>query len=98
MWIRVTSFEGTAEGFDEAMRVLNETVLPGARQLEGFKGVLSAATGDRSKGLTITFWESEQALTASEEAANQLRSQAVSAGGGSVSSVDRYEVVFDETP
>jgi len=73
-------------------------VLPAARRVAGWKGVLSLSSGDRSKGLTLTFWESEEALTDSEETVNRLRGQAAEAGGDTITGVERYEVVLDEAP
>ncbi len=98
MWVRVSRFEGGSAEFDEGMRYLQEHVLPAARQMAGWKGVLSLSSGDRSKGLTLTFWESEEALTESEGAANRLRGQAAEAGGDTITGVERYEVVLDEAP
>jgi hypothetical protein len=40
----------------------------------------------------ITFWESEEAMRASEEAANRLSQQTVDVAGGMVAGVERYEV------
>jgi heme-degrading monooxygenase HmoA len=52
---------------------------------------------ETGKGLTATFWESEEAMKASEEAADQLRDEAVGAVDGSeLVSVERYEVELDE--
>jgi len=45
----------------------------------------------------ITLWESEDALRQSEEAANQLRASADEGGGAETVSVERFEVVVDET-
>ena len=66
--------------------------------MQGWKGVLSLSSADRSTGLTLTFWESEEALRDSEEIANRLRGEAAAAGGDTVTGVERYEVVFDEAP
>ena len=99
MWVRVTKFEGgSAEQFDEGMRYIEENVLPPMRATPGFQGVLSLSTADRSAGLTLTFWESEQALQESEDAANRLRGEAAEAGGDTIAGVERYEVVMDEAP
>ena len=67
-------FEGSPEQMDELLRQAREQVLPQAKQDEGFKGL--SALGDRHSGKTlgITFWESEEAMRASEEDANRLRS------------------------
>jgi hypothetical protein len=40
----------------------------------------------------ITFWESEEAMGASEEAANRLSQQTVDVAGGMVAGVESYEV------
>jgi heme-degrading monooxygenase HmoA len=99
MWVRVTKFEGgSAEQFDEGLRQIEENVLPPLREMPGFERVISLSTADRSAGLTLTFWESEQALRESEEAANRLRGEAAEAGGDTIAGVERYEVVMDETP
>src|SRR5215204_3031715 len=68
-----------------------------SRQADGgFKGMI--ALGDRHSGRTlgITFWESEEAMRTSEEAAKRLREESAKAGGDTISSVERYEVGFFE--
>src|SRR5215204_1478651 len=54
--------------------------------------------GDRHSGRTlgITFWESEETMRASEEAAKRLREESAKAGGDTIISVERYEVGFFE--
>jgi len=78
------------------LRQVREQVLPQAKKDEGFKGMI--ALGDRQSGKTlgITFWESEEVMRASEEAANRLRSESAEAGGQTIAGVERYEVgIFD---
>ena len=96
MYARVSTFEGPPEQLDELLRHAREQVLPGARQEEGFKGMI--ALGDRQSGKTlgITFWESEEAMRASEEDADRLREESAEASGGQISGVERYEVGFFE--
>jgi len=85
-------FEGSPEHIDESLRQAREVVLPQAKQDQGFKGMI--ALGDRRSGkaLGITFWESEEAMRASEEDANRLREESAEASGGTVAGVERYEV------
>ncbi len=92
MFARVSTFEGPPEQMDEALRHVREQVLPQIQQQDGFKGLI--ALGDRQNGkiLGITLWESEQAMQASEEEANRLRSESAEAGGETVTGVERYEV------
>jgi heme-degrading monooxygenase HmoA len=64
--------------------------------MDGFKGMI--ALGDRQSGKTIgiTFWESEEAMRASEEAANRLRDESTEASGETIADVERYEVSLFE--
>ena len=92
VYARMSVFEGSPDQLDEGLRQAREEVLPRAKQMEGFKGMI--ALGDRQSGKTlgITFWESEEAMRASEEAANRLRGESAEASGGQIAGVERYEV------
>jgi heme-degrading monooxygenase HmoA len=82
MHARVSIFEaGNPDQVDERLRQARQQVLPQAKQMDGFKGLI--ALGDRQSGKTlgITLWESEEAMRASEEAANRLRSETAEASG-----------------
>ncbi len=48
------------------------------------------------KALTITVWENEDALQASVEAANRIRTGAADAADASILDVQHYELVRDE--
>jgi hypothetical protein len=74
VYARVSTLEGPPELMDEGLRQAREVVLPQGRLMDAFKGMI--ALGDRHSGKTvgITFWESEEAMRASEEAcAKSLR-------------------------
>ena len=73
VYARVSTLEGPPDLIDEGLRQAREVVLPRGRQMDGFKGMI--ALGDRQSGkrLGITFWESEEAMRASEEEANRVR-------------------------
>jgi hypothetical protein len=93
---RVSTLEGPPELINESLRQAREVVLPQGKLMEGFKGMI--ALGDRHSGRTlgITFWETEGAMRASEEAAMRLRQESAEAGGDTIVSVERYEVGFFE--
>src|ERR671910_3074813 len=93
---RVSTLEGPPELINESLRQAREVVLPQGKLMEGFKGMI--ALGDRHSGRTlgITFWETEGAMRASEEAAKRLRQESAEAGGDTIVSVERYEVGFFE--
>jgi heme-degrading monooxygenase HmoA len=96
MHARVSTFSGDPSGIDQVAAQARDVILPSAREVAGFKGMV--AMGDRTTGkvVAITFWESEQAMRDSEEVANRMRSDAAQAGGEEIVSVERFEVVIDE--
>lgn len=98
MHARVTTIEGAPDRMDDAERHIQEQTLPQLRQMEGFEGFV--ALGDRKSGklLGVAFWESEEALRATEQAVSDVRGGAAEAAGGAVASVEEYEVLFNEAP
>jgi heme-degrading monooxygenase HmoA len=96
MFARVTTFEGDPEQVDELTRLAGERVLPALKELDGFNGALGFADHQSGKVLAVTLWESEQAMRASEEAANQLRDESAEAASETIAGVERYEVTFAE--
>jgi hypothetical protein len=93
---RLSTLEGPPDQIDPGTRRVIEDILPRVQSIDGFAGVISLA--DRKSGTTklITLWTSADALTASEAAANDLRSEAAKAAGGKVAGVERYEVAVAE--
>ena len=98
MYARLTTIEGDPDKMDEATRHVQEQTLPQLQKMDGFKGFV--ALGDRQSGrvVGVSFWESEQAMQASEEVGDRTRSGAAEAVGGTVASVEPYEVVVFEAP
>ena len=98
MYARVNTIEGSPDRMDDAERHMQEQTLPQLRQMEGFQGFV--ALGDRQSGkvIGVTFWESEEALRATEPAASSVRSGVAEAAGGTVASVEQYEVLVNEAP
>ena len=92
MYARVSMFESSPDQIDEFLRQAREQVLPQAKQDEGFKGMVALTDRQSGKTLGISFWESEEAMRASEEGANRLREESAEAGKGTVVGVERYEV------
>ena len=77
----------------------------GDRLVQGFEGVTEALTAvdgfshayflvdrESGKGMSITIWESEDALNASVAKADELRKQGAEAGGSEIENVQHYEV------
>lgn len=102
MWVRMSTLQGDANQSDDEverqLKVLRENVLPSARQLDGFRGVISMGDKHSGKAVTLTFWDSEESMRASEEAANRLREQAAEEMDENIAGVDRFEVYVHEPP
>ena len=98
MHARITTIEGLPEKMDDAARHAREQTLSQLQQMDGFRGFV--ALGDRQSGklLGLAFWESEEALQATEGAVSGVRSGAAEAAGGTVAGVEQYEVVVYEAP
>lgn len=93
---RVTVVQGEVERLDEWVRYMKEQILPPAQELDGFRGLVAMADRSSGKTLTVSLWESEEALQASEDAVSQLRATAVESLGMGTPIVERYEVsVFE---
>src|SRR5918997_5177553 len=98
MHARVTTIQGSPDKMDDATGHIQEQTLPQLQEMEGFEGFV--ALGDRNSGkvLGVAFWESEEALRATEQAASSVRSGAAEASGGTVAGVEQYEVLANEAP
>ncbi len=98
MYVRIGTIQGAPDKVDDVTRQTQEQTLPQLQKMEGFKGFV--ALGDRQSGkmLGVSFWESEEALRATDEAASSVRSGAAEAADGIVAGVEEYEVFVNEAP
>ncbi len=95
MFARVSTFQGSPGGTDEATRFVRERILPAAAQLEGFLGMLLLVAPETGRTMSLTLWETEDHMRASEEAASRLRAESTEAMGEELVSVERFEVAID---
>ena len=98
IYARLTTIEGSPDKMDDASHHVREQTLPQLQQMDGFKGFAALADRHSGKVLGVAFWESEEALRATEEAVSSVRSGAAEAGGGTVAGVEQYEVFVFEAP
>jgi heme-degrading monooxygenase HmoA len=63
-------------------------------QLGGFSHAYFLTNREHSRAMSITLWDSEDALTASAERAHKMRTQATEPADASIESVESYEVVL----
>jgi heme-degrading monooxygenase HmoA len=92
VFARVSTFRGDPAQIDQGINYIRESVLPSVRpdeRLEGFYHLVDRQSG---KAISITLWESEEAMRATEEEANELRAEIANAANATIESVETYEV------
>jgi len=100
MAARISTFAGDPAKVEEGLRHAVQDVLPDARGIDGWKGIVMMIDRLTGSEKTITLWESREALDASEAAADELRTRAAEEAGQRIVSVERFEVAlaFDRAP
>jgi heme-degrading monooxygenase HmoA len=69
-----------------------ESVTDSVEQMEGFSHAYFLVDRTSDKAMSITLWESEEALSASVAKADEMRKEGTETGGGSIESVEHYEI------
>jgi len=92
VYARVSTLEGSPQLIDEGLRYLREEILPTGKDDPGFKGLIALGDRNSGKALSITLWESEEEMRATEQDANQLRRAWSESSGQEIVSVESYEV------
>jgi heme-degrading monooxygenase HmoA len=97
MHARTGTLQVSPERIDDVVSMLRDQQIPQYRDQQGYKGFTVLADRDSGTVVGISFWESEDDLQASEDLAEQARSQAADTGEASGEPrVDRYEVLLDD--
>lgn len=98
MFARVTTLTGgDPSKLEESIELARREILPRARQLQGWKGVISLADRSTGDGMLITLWDSEEAMNASSQQAKGLRAESQAPAGESETGVRGFEVMILET-
>jgi heme-degrading monooxygenase HmoA len=92
MYARVSTYEGSVEDYDAGVEKMTSDIAPQVRAMSGSAGLLTMVDRDTGQSLSITLWESEEAMVNSREAANRVRSEAATSTGSTIVSVTEYEV------
>jgi len=88
---RVSSYEGDidrlVEGFQQQATLV--------RRLDGFAGAYLLVDRAGATAMTVTLWDSEEALDASASRAAHLREEASQTADATIGSVDSFEVALE---
>ncbi|HEY8951263.1 MAG TPA: hypothetical protein VIP78_01705 [Candidatus Dormibacteraeota bacterium] len=98
MFVRASTVISDPSKADDTARFYTEQMVPAIKEQPGFLGALLMTDRATGKSLGLTFWETKEALQASEDAANKLRSQGVSLTEAQPPTVERFEVAYYGVP
>ena len=100
MFARVTTFPGLApERIKATLQEFEDKHLPRFEQQPGYRGVWAGVDFVGGRAIAVTYWESVEALHASDELADEIRAAAVTRAGVDRNRppiTDNYEVVLEK--
>jgi len=85
----------SSEKADDVTRYVEANVVPSYEGTDGFKGFTLLLDRSGGQGVGISFWESEDAMHASDALGDQARQGAAEAGSGSDQGRQYFEVAID---
>ena len=95
MYARVSEVTGPADRIDAGIAEYRSAVLPAISGMDGFVRAYLLVDRDAGKSLSITVWDSQEAMAASEAAANTLRVQVADAMAAQTT-VGHYDIAVSE--
>jgi heme-degrading monooxygenase HmoA len=90
MFARVSTYQGDTERLLEGFRRTTEPLT----QFEGFERAYFLTDPAAGRAMTVTFWDSADAMAATAEWAGRAREHAAHESGGTVESIGSYEVAL----
>jgi heme-degrading monooxygenase HmoA len=90
MFARVSRYQGDTE----PLRAGFESVSPELEGIDGFRTAYFLADSDTGRALSITLWDTQEALDASAERAHAMRTRASEPADATVVSVESYELLL----
>jgi heme-degrading monooxygenase HmoA len=95
MHARIGRISFSSDKADDVTSHVRENIVPKYQEQDGFKGFTLLLDRDGGEGIGISFWESEDAMKATDELGDQARQGAADAGSGSDRGLQHFEVTVD---
>ena len=92
MFARIGTWQGSPAELERWIRRSREEVKPNIQTDAGLRAAYWLVDREAGKGLIVTFWESANAMRASEDARRQ-RQAATTASTGATVTTQRFEIV-----
>jgi heme-degrading monooxygenase HmoA len=95
MHARTGRISFSSDKADDVTSHVRENIVPKYQERDGFKGFTLLLDRDGGEGIGISFWESEDAMKATDDLGDQARQGAADAGSGSDKGPQHFEVTID---
>src|SRR5436190_23169006 len=95
MHARIGRVSFSPDKADEATNHVRQNVVPRLEEQDGFKGFTLLIDRSNGEGVGISFWESEEALRATDSLADEVRGGVAESVEGSDQGKINYEVALD---
>lgn len=92
MQARISTIEGDAGKIDDALKIINEKIMPALKELDGFTAANFLVDRSSGKLVVVAFYDSEAALEGSAEAVQPMRTEVAEAMNGKVVGFESYEL------
>ncbi|MDQ6691681.1 MAG: antibiotic biosynthesis monooxygenase [Candidatus Dormibacteraeota bacterium] len=89
----MTRVKGSPDRLDEAIADYEKSVAGPARSQPGFQGIALLVNRQTGEAISITYWEDEAALRASQQFADKARAESTGRTGSQVISTETAEIV-----
>ncbi len=96
MHARSAVIEVSSDKIDDAVKFWKDEQLPKYRDQAGYKGFTLLVSRDSGRLFGVSFWESEDAVRASDELGRQARAGLAQAGDGTEQPRETWEVAVDD--
>jgi heme-degrading monooxygenase HmoA len=96
VYARVVRFTGSPEALEGGVAAYREQVLPYVREATGFRGQTVLVDREAGRGMSITLWETEDAMRRYEQLGGGFRTLLAETWSTPVTALETYEVVVSE--
>jgi heme-degrading monooxygenase HmoA len=94
LFARVSRYHGDAA----QMRAGFESVTDELEGMAGFVGAFFLGNDEHGRAMSITLWETQEAMEATAERAHQMRTRATQPANATIDSVESFEVLLTAEP
>jgi heme-degrading monooxygenase HmoA len=89
---RSSTIQAQTSSIDDGITYMREELMPALEDVDGYVGISLLVDRESGRCIITAAYESEDAMHAAAEKANQLRSQAAERFGGNIEKIEEWEI------